>query len=92
MTATKNRLDSSKPFQYIDFTVSFKDIEWDIGKDPTGSGYNPETIAMLPKEEVYNVRAPDKETAVQWAMDDLSQDWGFLIQGCKTEAKERVYS
>jgi hypothetical protein len=69
------------------FKVRIYDIEWDVGKDPVGDGYDLDYIKSLPKEETCHIMAEDKEDAIQHALDDLSSDTCFDIQGCKTEVE-----
>lgn len=67
------------------YKVRIYDIEWDVGKDPEGDGYDPAVIASLPKEETVKVIADCPDDAVEHALDELSDDFCFLIQGCKKE-------
>ena len=69
------------------FKVTLTDIEWDTG-DIHGDGYDPEVVKALPTSTSIKLFAFDESTAKDWAMGDISDNYGFLIQGCKTEVKE----
>lgn len=65
--------------------VTLTEIEWDA--DP--NEYSQESIQALPKTASVEVNAPDAETALDWGMDDITDDHGFCIQGCKSKV-ERI--
>jgi hypothetical protein len=69
------------------YLVTISDIEWDVGKNPVEDGYDLEYIKNLPSALSIRVNADDSNDAIERALDDISQDFGFLIQGCKPEAK-----
>ena len=76
--------------KYKRFLVTLTDIEWDVGKDPIADGYDLEYIDNLPKTEECMVQGPDEQSALDWVLNDISSEVGFLIQGCKTKVQEIV--
>lgn len=71
----------------MDYEITFSNIEWDVGKP---GEYDSKVIAKLPKSATIKLSAPDDDAARDWAMDDLSDNYGFCIQGCTVKVSERV--
>jgi len=61
------------------YKVTCSEIEWDVGKP---GEYSPKVIAQLPKSDSVVLDAPNKESARQFGLDDISDNNGFLIHGC----------
>lgn len=56
-------------------------IEWDDGKGE----YD---VSSLPRDLNYLVRADDSQEAIERAMEDATDTYGSLIQGCDASAYE----
>lgn len=81
MSKNNNIQTITKKPETARYAVHIDSIEWDIGKD-NGAEYDPDVVAQLPKTAIVLVLAPNEECAKDWAMEDMSNNWGFLIQGC----------
>lgn len=71
---------------YNKYEVVCSDIEWDVTVENCRDEYDPKIVAALPKTATIIVNAPDKECAKDWGMNEISENHGFCIQGCKVTA------
>lgn len=63
----------------VQWVVRLRSIEWDDGDGL----YD---VSQLPRSLDLFVEAPVRDAAIEYAMDDASDTYGSLIQGCDASA------
>lgn len=66
------------------YKVVLKSIEWDREYSEEAS----DPFPLLPKEAQVNLWAPDEQVAIEWALDTVSNNFGFCIQGSTPEVTQ----
>ncbi len=77
-----------KTKEYDTYKVVCSDIEWDVTPANNRDEYDPQVVSALPKVAETYIKAPDEATAWEWGMNDVSENHGFCIMGCKIKVDQ----